>query len=82
MTKRMVIAVAGTLTTVVFFSLFLFGIDFGGYGHSLTQMEGLPSPSRLLKFKTAVVSSDGAPCSKVGRYRLRFKLIIQIKNLL
>ncbi len=26
-----------------------------------------PSPSRLGKFKTAAVSSDGVPCSKIGR---------------
>jgi hypothetical protein len=26
-----------------------------------------PSPSRLGKFKTAAVSSDGIPCSKIGR---------------
>jgi gamma-glutamyltranspeptidase/glutathione hydrolase/leukotriene-C4 hydrolase len=26
-----------------------------------------PSPSRLGKFKTAAVSSDGTPCSTIGR---------------
>jgi gamma-glutamyltranspeptidase/glutathione hydrolase/leukotriene-C4 hydrolase len=26
-----------------------------------------PSPSRLGKFKTAAVSSDGVPCSTIGR---------------
>lgn len=35
-----------------------------------------PSPSRLGKFKTAAVSSDGVPCSKIGRYWLRITIIL------
>ena len=65
----MVLAVAGTLTFILFLSVYLF-VSNSINGNSLIQAEFLPSPSRLLKFRTAVVSSDTVSCSKVGRYQL------------
>jgi len=62
----MVLAVAGTLTFILFLSVYLF-VSNSINGNSLIQAEFLPSPSRLLKFRTAVVSSDTVSCSKVGR---------------
>ena len=63
----MVLAVAGTLTVILFFGMTLYLTDFVRFGHSQIALAVLPSPSRLFKFKSAVVSSDAKPCSKVGR---------------
>jgi len=63
------LATAATLAVILVFHLVLNLIDFGQNDvQSMLQFQSTKgSPSRLGKFKTAAVSSDGVPCSKIGR---------------
>jgi hypothetical protein len=58
---------AGTLTVLCILGLTL-GLVLYGFVNEPEMPFGPPSSSRLGKYQTAAVSSDGVPCSDIGRY--------------
>lgn len=60
----MAVSVVTVLTIIMGLTIGLSTLNFGPQDEPSFSP---PSPSRLGKYKTAAVSSDGVPCSEIGR---------------
>ena len=65
--KTVIKVTVGTLTVLCILGLTL-GLVLYGFVNEPEMPFGPPSSSRLGKYQTAAVSSDGVPCSDIGRY--------------